>query len=796
MKKVNRKILLSVVVTLLMAAVFAVAVFAAKAGTGYAVNDELAPTNIKWTMEENGVLTFEIDPAATDKVQTTELFGKDPITGTANSWDKNLPTFADAVKIVIGDGITAIAGFSALESLQQVELATSVTTIKGATFESDRALQSVYVRGTSPVAGTFDFSYVTSIGGYCCDATQKMTKLILNPNLAGELPAECFKNNGLTELEIPAGVTDIKDGAFMQTQKLQVITVLGMETTFASDAVFKSNRSYPAIKAKAGSKAAEFAKANGYTYIDLDTGETTKGTKLTTSASQGGFEGNTQGTTTPAVTDFKPEGATLWGHSSGKYNGGDIINTWWAYYDDTKTLEFVSATTKYNETGKLANVDEGYTDWSEYKNQIEHIIVGDNIDKISGAAFSGYKNLKDIRLGNKVAQIDAGAFTDCESLTTIWKNGTERIEGRADCSGIAKINNIFKGTNIKEIILPQSVKELAIDLPPSIQTIYVPQVTEALIEYVKENLFNLQSLTKPDDRYEYWVYVDPNLPACGGRAVFGFDEATGVLTVYGAGAIDDISNYYGGGSKKQPWFEIRDNVKHIVLGDNITSIGKYAFCEFKNLETVQIPASDNFVIYNAAFEKCYNLKSIYRNGDEPIEGTIDVRNVHVLNSWTFANDSLIANVIVSPEVAKIGSSVFDGNTNLANIYGTPGSYAEQFASENGYAFYDIASSVPQPIACTPIDFETTTGADSSDTDTTVVTETEVPTDVVDTESDSTDSSSVATDTKPTFVDDGEGTGSSSDGNSITMIIIVAVVVVVAVAAVVVLLVIKKKKKAQ
>ena len=176
-----------------------------------------------------------------------------------------------------------------------------------------------------------------------------------------------------------------------------------MKTTIESDNVFKSNTTYPKIKAKEGSKAAKFARANGYTFINMETGEETKGTKPAPG----------EASITPAVPDegeFDHEGATLWGHSTEMYEGSQIINTWWAYYDETKTLEFVSATNDYNETGTLNEVDEEYEGWYEYTDVIEHIIIGDRIHKISSGAFQNFTALKDVRLGRSVNQISAGAF--------------------------------------------------------------------------------------------------------------------------------------------------------------------------------------------------------------------------------------------------------------------------------------------------------------------------------------------------------------------------------------------------
>lgn len=789
MRKTNTKVMLIIAFVLAFAALWAVMAFAATPGTGYCVNENLKQTNIKWTMDANGTLTFEIDANAAGKIATTELYGKDPVTGEENDWDSNLPTFADAVKVVVGDGITGIAGLSALKSLKEVELAPSVTKIAKCTFQSDASLSSVYIRGNSPVAGCFDFTNITFLGDYCCDGTSKLTALKLNPNYVGAIGREFFKRNQLAEVEIPAGVTEIKQGAFTSSLSLKVLTILGMETTIESDDVFKKNTTFPAIKAKTGSKAEEFAKANGYTFINLETGEKTQGTKATTGESSGASSGGTTAPTTE-LPPFNHDGATIWGHSTGKYNGDVIINTYWAYYKETKTLEFVSATTDYNETGAISNVDKEYTDWGEYKQEIEHIIVGDNIRKISGEAFINHTALKDVRLGKNVTMIDKNAFTGCKSLTTIWRVDNERVEGLADLSKMSKLVNNLIGTNVKELILPTKTTEIDVSLPTTIKNLWASTINDSMIEYAKANLFNLCNINNPEEKYEFWVYVDPDMPSCGGRAVFDFDEATGTLTIYGAGKIDDIVNYYGGGAKNQPWLSIKEKIKHIVITDQITSIGKYAFCELVNLETVEIPNVESFEILNAAFEKCHSLKSVYRRGTEPIEGTVDISNVHVLNSYAFAYDWLIANVIISPKVNKIGSSVFEENItlNLANIYGTPGSFAEKYASDNGLTFYDVSSNVPQPITCIPPE----TTASEKDTD-----KTPTPKDPDETQDLSTeDISSPETEyipysePDPEFYDLDEVPESSSS----MLPLIVAVVAAVIVSAALVVVIVSMRKR--
>lgn len=78
MRKTNTKVMLIISFVLAFAALWAVIAFAATPGTGYCVSEDLKQTNIKWTMDANGTLTFEIDANAADKIATTELYGKDP----------------------------------------------------------------------------------------------------------------------------------------------------------------------------------------------------------------------------------------------------------------------------------------------------------------------------------------------------------------------------------------------------------------------------------------------------------------------------------------------------------------------------------------------------------------------------------------------------------------------------------------------------------------------------------------------------------------------------------------------
>ena len=87
MKIVKSKISFAIIFSLFMALAFAVISFAATAESGYCVDDSGVETNIKWEMTSDGILSFTIDASASGKVQTTELFNKDPKTGDGGTYN-------------------------------------------------------------------------------------------------------------------------------------------------------------------------------------------------------------------------------------------------------------------------------------------------------------------------------------------------------------------------------------------------------------------------------------------------------------------------------------------------------------------------------------------------------------------------------------------------------------------------------------------------------------------------------------------------------------------------------------
>lgn len=721
-----KKIFISIILTVILATVFSVGIMAAASGYTFD-SDATTRTNIKWTVTEEGeekICTFEIDPTSTNKASTI-IYGVDPITGVKSGWGIAMQggwgATVGVTKIVIGDGITGITtGFlTNLRSVKLLEIPKSFVSITGGSvFDGATALSSIYITGTEPKEGVFDLSNITTFGwnGYLFDSCVSCSSIIFNPDLVTSFSEEFIKNIPLlTELTLPVGIKTLADTSLSKTDGLEVLTVLGNDTVIQSEKVFNGNKYFPAIKANVGSKAEEFAKANGFTFIDLATGETVKGTRPAPGSVI--VEEEPKEEEPPenkAFNYFDPDDCTDYGYITGTES---YFDAYWVYYEDIKTLKiFPNKTSGWMETGQILYCEDK-VGWKPYIDNIEIAIIGPGIHKVSENVFADHTALKEVVLGKSVIEIGSNAFKNCSSLRYVYIDGTEKVEGRADLSKVIGVSNMFTGSAITEVLLSKSTIKINATLGFNMKTIYAHTLTEELIAYAKENSYNLVNVNNPEDKYEYYVEVPAGVIPFGDKCAYHFDEATGTLTIYGSGAIWDVINYYGGGSKTSKIFPIKMQIKHVVIGDNITAIGKYAFTQCENLETVQIPDSESFVILNGAFEKCTNLKSIYRKGTEPIIGTADLRNVHTIEPWTLAYDYLIANVIISDKAEKFKTSVFEENVNLAGIYSLPGSYAEEFATKNEIAFYDMNSATPIDTICTIPETTETEAPETIDKDT-------------------------------------------------------------------------------
>ena len=145
---------------------------------------------------------------------------------------------------------------------------------------------------------------------------------------------------------------------------------------------------------------------------------------------------------------------------------------------------------------------------------------------------------------------------------------------------------------------------------------------------------------------------------CGDNLTWTYDTLTYTLTISGTGAMYDYDY------NNRPW-EIHDHsIKEIIINYGVTTIGKDAFADCKNVVTATIPSS------------------VTRIGD-----------------YAFADCNSITNIIIPDSVTSIGNEAFRYCTSLINV-----KIGNSVITIGDYAFYycDNLTSITIPDSVTTI----------------------------------------------------------------------------------------------
>ena len=134
---------------------------------------------------------------------------------------------------------------------------------------------------------------------------------------------------------------------------------------------------------------------------------------------------------------------------------------------------------------------------------------------------------------------------------------------------------------------------------------------------------------------------------CGPSAYWSFDSSTGTLTISGSGAMNDYE--YG----DYPWMDYRNSIQTIVIGDQITQIGRNAF-PWTACSTIKFGKNVRS-IGERAFNGCRNL-----NGDLTLPDS-----VQTIGAGAFQGcEKLSGDLTIPDSVIEIGEGAFRDCKNL------------------------------------------------------------------------------------------------------------------------------------
>ena len=145
----------------------------------------------------------------------------------------------------------------------------------------------------------------------------------------------------------------------------------------------------------------------------------------------------------------------------------------------------------------------------------------------------------------------------------------------------------------------------------------------------------------------------------------------GVLVITGKGKMNDYSF-----DNRSPWS--KSDIKRIIIGDGVTTIGEAAFGGCRSLTSVTIPNSVT-KIGESAFEDCSSLTSVnIPNSVTTIKSeafgfcsaltSVNIPNsVTTIENWAFRGCSALTSVNIPNSVTTIGWYAFSECTNLQKV---------------------------------------------------------------------------------------------------------------------------------
>ena len=197
---------------------------------------------------------------------------------------------------------------------------------------------------------------------------------------------------------------------------------------------------------------------------------------------------------------------------------------------------------------------------------------------IGNNAFYGCSSLTAVTIPNSVTSIGGGAFFGCYGLTSIdIPNSVTKIDEYAFyfCFNLAYVSI---GKSVKSIgdYTFHSCKISSIHC--EIENVF------ALSSYVFDNyhyqntgLFvpaNSLSKYKQTSGWNHFRYIFPSSGGtCGNGVTWRYISETNTLFIEGSGAMQNYEQETGV-SSSAPWSYYKDNIKSVVLGNDVTSIGQ------------------------------------------------------------------------------------------------------------------------------------------------------------------------------------------------------------------------------
>ena len=451
------------------------------------------------------------------------------------------------LRVEVQKGITSVSGFCSCYELQEVSLPEGLISIGKLTFMDCQKLQEIRLPKSLKTLGEGTF-------------------------------ASCF---ALTEIEFPEGLETIGDGVLYHCLSLTSV-VIPASVTEMGDRPFSGDWALKTVEIKGN-----VPRLSNYSFHECDALQEVLITGSVGTIGDDAFKELDSLERVQIASGLKTIGK----------------RAFWLC-DNLTTVSLPDGVTSIGE--------EAFKECSS----LTTINLPNSITTIGANAFNGTKLTGPLNIPSSLVSLGDNAFHGCSGITgtLVFPAAMENIS-----------TNVFAGcSGIEEIILPRGVLTISDGAFNNCSGVQRLWLTNSIKTIGASALSGMKSLKKiyfsgslwdwdtgiqwADDRGYSNFPVGPTLNgetasgSCGESLTWSLNSA-GDLTISGTG---DMASFIATGA---PWAEYRNQVKLVIVGQGVTSIGSSAFQDCENLETVRLPNTLT-ALGEAAFLRCGKLTNV------------------------------------------------------------------------------------------------------------------------------------------------------------------------------------------
>lgn len=304
---------------------------------------------------------------------------------------------------------------------------------------------------------------------------------------------------------------------------------------------------------------------------------------------------------------------------------------------------------------------------------LTEIVIGANMEKIGNEAFRGCIELKTVRIedGDKPLTIEDSAFQQCSSIVTITLPGRVKEIGDYAFYWMDSLRLVQFGEGITEI------GEMAVYYNASLERVEIPSTVKEIKEGAFSSNYNLKRVTFAagsqletigNFAFSSSAITEITIPATVKTiGSYAFTAQTNNPTLTTVNFADGTVLETIGGNA----FQNHKNLKSIVIPGSVTAIGPYAFSGCSSLASVEFEPGEKDLTIGAPTDYSY------------IRGSA---TTYTYYGYSFSGCDLKV-VQIPARVTELGQYSFNSNYNLTEI--TFGSETEKSRLTNigAGAFY-------------------------------------------------------------------------------------------------------------